>query len=213
VPTNRAERSTSSGATITVARAHTGRRRNDEARQAVLQATMALLLDVGLGALTIEAIAAKARVGKQTIYRWWPSKGAVVLEALTEYAEAEVPVPDTGTLQGDLEKFMVTTFRRGREPSANALLRAVMAEAQRDEAVADLLRDFTRTRRNALTEILKRARARGELPKDARLDTAVEMAYGAYWYRLLLAHAPLSDNAARHLANAVALAATLPLDS
>jgi len=81
-------------------RAHTGRRRNDAAKDAILDAAFSLLSTNGTEGLTIEAIAAQAGVGRQTIYRWWPSKGAVVADALARYARVVVPERDTGRSPG-----------------------------------------------------------------------------------------------------------------
>ena len=82
-------------------RSHTGRRRNEAAQEAILDATFRLLSHPG-EAVTIDAIAAEAGVGRQTIYRWWPSKGAVVADALARHAQVVVPERDTGSFAKDL---------------------------------------------------------------------------------------------------------------
>ncbi|MGH3765773.1 MAG: TetR/AcrR family transcriptional regulator [Pseudonocardiaceae bacterium] len=184
-------------------RPHTGRRRNDAARQAILDAAAHLLAQPDGLAVTVESIAAAAGVGKQTIYRWWPSKGAVLLEAMTERARQTASIPDTGVLLRDLETFFTATFRGVGSPPAAALLRAVMAEAQRDPHVAHLLREFTRGRRQALREILDRGRDRGELPSGADLELIVDQAYGVLWYRLMVGHAPLTADLAARLARSL----------
>ena len=182
-------------------RAHTGRRRNDEARNAVLDAALRLLTTPGGGPPTVDVIAREAGVGKQTIYRWWPSKGAVLLEALTGWGDALVASPDTGSLRGDLIDFLGSTFRRAAEPSTAALLRTLTSEAARDPYTAELLQQFTRARRDALHAIMERGRDRGELATDADLDLLVDQAYGLFWYRFLLGHAPLTDEVAERLAD------------
>src|SRR6201987_4855243 len=91
-------------------RPHTGRRRNDAARDAILDAAFRLLSAPVTEALTIDAIAAEAGVGRQTIYRWWPSKGAVVADALARHAQVVVPERDTGSFTGDLTAFFVDSF-------------------------------------------------------------------------------------------------------
>jgi AcrR family transcriptional regulator len=95
---------------MATARPHTGRRRNEAAREAVLDAALRLLTTEGYGALTVAAIAREAGVGKQTIYRWWRGRADIVLEAATELARTLVPEPDTGTLQGDLDAFLSATY-------------------------------------------------------------------------------------------------------
>ena len=117
-------------------RPHTGRRRNDAARDAILDAAFRLLSDLGAAELTIEAIAAEAGVGRQTIYRWWPSKGAVLADALIRYAQVVVPERDTGTFAGDLAAFLTDSFAGLAEQGYAARLRQIVAVAQQDEHVA-----------------------------------------------------------------------------
>src|SRR5579859_2496133 len=83
-----------------------GRRRSENSHRAILQATMEVLEETGYRAMTIEAIAERAGVGKKTIYRWWPSKAAVALEALTSHTEVQERFSDTGSLEGDLLSYV-----------------------------------------------------------------------------------------------------------
>ena len=181
-------------------RPHTGRRRNDAARDAILDAAFRLISDPGTENLTIDAIAAEAGVGRQTIYRWWPSKGAVLADALARYARAVVPERDTGSFAGDLTAFFVDSFAGLRDEGYAARLRQIVAAAQHDEHVARVLADFTAARRAALRALLQRGRDAGELAADADLDMLIDMAYGVLYYRLLVGHAPLDEQAARLLA-------------
>jgi AcrR family transcriptional regulator len=181
-------------------RPHTGRRRNDAAREAILEATFRLLSDPGTEALTIDAIAAEAGVGRQTIYRWWPSKGAVVADALVRQARVIVPERDTGSFTGDLAAFFTDSFAGLESEGYADALRQIVAEAQHDEHVAQVLADFTAVRRAALRALLERGRTAGELAADADLAMLADMAYGVLYYRLLIGHAPLDEKAARSLA-------------
>jgi AcrR family transcriptional regulator len=183
-------------------RPHTGRRRNEAAKEAILDAAFRLLSDpaTGEGGLTIEAIAAEAGVGRQTIYRWWPSKGAVLADALIRYAQAVVPERNTGSFAGDLAAFLTDSFAGLADRGYADRLRQIVAAAQQDEHVARVLADFTAVRRAALRALLERGRDAGELAKDADLDMLVDMAYGVLYYRLLVGHAPLDEQAARSLA-------------
>ena len=181
-------------------RPHTGRRRNDAAKAAILDATFRLLSDPGTEALTIDAIAAEAGVGRQTIYRWWPSKGAVVADALSRYARVVVPERDTGSFTGDLAAFFTDSFAGLKNEGLADRLRQIVAEAQHDEHVARVLADFTTVRRAALRALLERGRTAGELAADVDLDMLVDMAYGVLYYRLLVGHAALDEEAARSLA-------------
>jgi AcrR family transcriptional regulator len=181
-------------------RPHTGRRRNEAAREAILDAAFRLFSDPGTGILTIDAIAAEAGVGRQTIYRWWPSKGAVIADALVRHAWVVVPERDTGSFADDLTAFFTDSFAGLENEGYADRLRQIVAEAQHDEHVARVLTDFTVVRRAALRTLLKRGRSAGELAADADLDMLVDMAYGVLYYRLLIGHAPLDEEAARSLA-------------
>ena len=181
-------------------RPHTGRRRNEAAREAILDAAFRLFSDPGTGVLTIDSIAAEAGVGRQTIYRWWPSKGAVLADALVRHAWVVVPERDTGSFADDLTAFFTDSFAGLENEGYADRLRQIVAEAQHDEHVARVLADFTVVRRAALRALLKRGRSAGELAADADLDMLVDMAYGVLYYRLLIRHAPLDEKAARSLA-------------
>jgi AcrR family transcriptional regulator len=181
-------------------RPHAGRRRNELARQAVLEAALRLLREQGYPALSMEALARAAGVGKHTLYRWWPSKAAVVAEAAAARAAAEVPVPDSGALAGDLEAFLTATFRAADHPEIAPVLRTLAAEAQRDPAAAQILREFTAGRRRVLRELLERGNARGQLRRDVDIDLLVDAAYGVFWYRFLVGHRPPDAAAARGIA-------------
>ena len=184
-------------------RAHTGRRRNEQARQAILRAALDLLMATDDTPITMDALAVTASVSKQTIYRWWPTKAAVLAEAMGERARDEVPVVDTGTVLGDLTKFLVATFRSASARPIARALRTVMAEAQSEPQAAEVLRAYTADRREALTAVLARGQQRGELPADADLATMVDMAFGFVWYRMMVGHAPLDRASAVRLARSL----------
>ncbi|MEU9451780.1 TetR/AcrR family transcriptional regulator [Streptomyces sp. NPDC048277] len=175
-----------------------GRPRSEESRRAILAAAMDGLHEHGYAALTIEGIAARAGVGKQTIYRWWPSKADVVLDAMLDMAETRIAVPDQGSLPADLVAFLGESIRqRGQRP----VLVGMMAQALLDPAFAVQFRDrFLFSRRAALRGILDRAGARGEIAADVDPELVIDVVYGVLWYRLLLDHAPLDEEAGRQLA-------------
>lgn len=166
--------------------ARPGRKRSEQSRMAILAAAFELIGEVGYAGLTIEGIAAKAGCGKQTIYRWWPSKADVLLDALAVKAELHVPTGDHGGYGADLRDFLRHSFRLAREPRVGDILRTLMAEAQVDAAFGERFRtDFLRRRRDALRTILDRARERGDLPPRPSPETVVDVVFGALWYRLL----------------------------
>jgi len=180
-------------------RPHTGRRRNEAAREAILDATIDLMYGGEGTEITIDAIAHAAGVGRQTIYRWWPSKGAVAAEAMARQAEAVVPATETGSFHGDLLAFVTDSFAGLADDRLRGALRRLAAGAQSDEHVAQVLTDFTTQRRAALRALLDRGVTSGDLSPSASLPMLVDMAYGVLWYRVLIGHAPLDADAARDL--------------
>jgi AcrR family transcriptional regulator len=182
-------------------RPHTGSRRNDAAEQAILRAAAELLADGDGAPITVAAIAERAGVGKQTIYRWWPSKSAVLLDAMIHRAHQVAPAPDNGDLRADLRLFLRSTFAAA--PANRSLLLGVLREALGDAATMARLATFTAARRGELAQILDQARAREEIPGLEGLETVVDQAFGLIWYRMIFAHRPLDEHAADHLADAL----------
>lgn len=187
-----------------------GRPRSEAVDAAILKAAVDLLDRCGYQAMTVDDIAARAGVGKQTIYRRWPSKATVVLEALTRRTAAEVPSPDTGSVKEDVQSLLRNAFsvlRSGR----HRLVRLLMAEAQLNEGFAEAFRDrFIARRRDALINLIQRGIDRGELPIGTDPQFMVDMLYGAMWYRLLNRHAPIDDAFAEDLAAFVIGRSSLP---
>ncbi|WP_255953611.1 TetR/AcrR family transcriptional regulator [Streptomyces odontomachi] len=184
-------------------RRHTGRRRNEAARQAILDAALRLLAASDGTRVTVETIAREAGVGKQTLYRWWPSKGAVLLDALLDRADQDVPTPDTGRLRDDLREIIAATFQGAQSSPTGPALRTLVRESARDPHLAELMRTFVDARRVALRAVLERGAERGELPPERDRDLLVDQVYGVFWYRFLLGHAPLDDATAARLAESV----------
>jgi len=167
-------------------------RRRASARKAILSAAVALCREDGYARLTIEGIAARAGVGKQTVYRWWPSKGAVVLDALDEEVAAVLPVPDTGDVLADMRTVVTAVVTLLADARWGPLIAALLGEAQHDPAVgASMVERFITPRRAPMVRRLQRAKAVGHLP--AALDPAavLEVIFGALYHRLLLHTGPL----------------------
>jgi AcrR family transcriptional regulator len=175
------------------------RRRSIRSHQAILAATAELLAGVGYTALTIEGVAARAGVGKATVYRWWPSKGALVIEAMSA-ALAMPSFSETGDLRQDLLTVgngIVETLARS---PAGAVISALAADLMRNPDMAEQFRDqVIRPRRSAVTQILRRAADRGELPSDVDIDLLLDVYAGAVFYRVLVSGEPVTDLLAEQL--------------
>ena len=176
-----------------------GRPRSTRARQAILATALRLVKQEGFSALTIEGIAREAGVGKPTIYRWWPSKGAIVFDALQQHAQQALPTPPDGPLAEQLEVWLKTLFKT-LNGDTGEIVRGLMAEAQRDPVFAAFFRtEFILVRRQPLLTILHEGIKRGELPTDTDSEVMGDLIYGAMWYRLLAQHAPLDEKCAHDI--------------
>lgn len=173
-------------------------RRNEDARLAVLHAADDLLVERGFGGVTIEGIAARAGVAKQTIYRWWPSKGAVALEALDERLRtapgggSSGDWPDTGDVVEDMRTQMHGVTQLFTSPEVGPLYQGLIAAAQSDPALSRAhIEQLIEPASVACRARLARAKERGEIRADADVQTLIDMLYGAAYYRLLLHTRPL----------------------
>ncbi|SEG90553.1 DNA-binding transcriptional regulator, AcrR family [Thermomonospora echinospora] len=170
-------------------------RRSERSRRAVLAAARELVSELGYAKVTIEAIAARAGVGKQTIYRWWPSKGAVIFDsflALSEGGEG-IRLPDTGDLEADLKTVMRATVAEFADPVFEAPLRALNTEIVGDPALAALYREkLAGPVDQAKKERLRSAQRAGQLAADADLDLVLEVLYAPLYQRWLHRSGPLT---------------------
>jgi len=176
-------------------------------RTDVLEAAFALLGEVGYEQLSMEAIAKKAGVHKTTVYRRWPTKAELVLDATRTHSEQNIPIPDTGSLHGDLVQLargVVATI--GSEPGSRRSLSIVAAAA----ASADLtaaLHTFWAERLTATAPIVERAIERGELPASSDPTVIIETLIGPLWIRLLLTGEAIDDDLAGRVADLVSAGA------
>ncbi len=168
------------------------RRRSERCHQAILTAAAELLEEKGYGGVSVEAIASRAGVGKQTIYRWWACKASVVMEAYAKQVNQNLPLPDTGCVKTDLGDMLGQLAVVLGTTSAGSALAGLIAEAQTDPHVAQEFRhQMIACRRAAAQTLLQRGIDRGELRPDLDLDLAIDALCGPIWYRLLLRHTPL----------------------
>lgn len=149
-------------------------------------AAFELVGEVGYARLTIEGIAARSGAGKQTIYRWWPSKADVLLDALATKADLHIPVPDEGSYRADLHAFLTASRMMGHDQRVTDVLRALMTHAQIDDDFGNRFQtSFLQRRRDALGIILDRAQERGDLPPVPSPGTVADIVFGVIWYRIL----------------------------
>ena len=179
-----------------------GRPRSEASRGAIIAAANELLRTVGLHRMSIEAVAEASGVGKTTIYRWWPSKGTLALDAYLEDMRAKVVAPDTGDGAEDLRRHAraVIGFYAGEE---GRIFAQFMAEAQSDPRLAEAFRErFLSQRRATVKTIWQRGVARGEFRDDVDAEVAMDMIFAPIVYRLLAGHAPLVKSLADGLVDA-----------
>ncbi len=160
---------------------HQGNRygRSEEARRKIVNAADDLLAEVGLAAVTIEGIARRAGVSKQTIYRWWPGKTDVLLEALVTDAAERLVVPDTGTLDGDAHAAVGALVRFLADDDAGKVLVALSAHARLDPTFSAQYEEaFLRDQREREAAPLVRAVERGDLAADVDITLACATLYG-----------------------------------
>jgi AcrR family transcriptional regulator len=188
-----------------------GRPRSKLADSAILRAATDLLAERGLGGMSIEEVACRAGVGKATIYRRWPSRGALALDAFLAEFLGQQPLPDTGTLRGDLLTALRAWIRSVTQTSAGPMLSGLIAEVQQDRALAAAWRDrFVEPVRAQHAIMLDRAISRGEIPADTDKDVVIDLLFGPAYHRLLHGHPPLTDQFARRVVDLIV--AALPAD-
>jgi AcrR family transcriptional regulator len=165
-------------------RAH--HRRDESARLAVLHAADDLLVERGFGGVTVEGIAARAGVAKQTIYRWWPSKVDILLDTLIEDSSRQLLVPASGSVVEGTRRYLRSLTRFVTKDPAGRVLLALIGEAQHDQAMAATFRArYLDPRRDQERGLLERGVAAGELAADLDVDAALDALVGPIIYRAL----------------------------
>jgi AcrR family transcriptional regulator len=181
-----------------------GRPRSEESRQAILRSTLKLLRHPGgFPNLSIEAVAADAGVSKATVYRWWPTKAALVVDAFSASAGEELQFQDTGSLHRDISQQMHRVIRIFRSPRGK-VLSALLAGGQSDPELLEAFRDrFLWPRRREAYKRLERGIDRGELAPGTDLDLLLDSLYGPIYMRFLIRHTELSENFADQLCSLI----------
>jgi AcrR family transcriptional regulator len=180
-----------------------GRYRNVRSHRAILDATNQLLAEVGYARLTIEGVAARAGVGKATVYRWWPSKGALVVDALSENP-AVPPAHDTGSVRTDLEQAIEYVIGVLTTSPEGSIIPALAADLVHDPVLAETFRTrLLRPRRSVVEQMMHRAVERGELPPDTDASLILDICVGAVFYRLVVSGEPVGEALAARLVDLV----------
>ena len=187
-----------------IEQAERGRRRSERSHRAILAATQELLVERGYRELTIEGVAGRAGVGKQTIYRWWPSRAALVLEAYLAGSDAIAPPPEAGSVRDDVRTLLDWLVAVLAQPIGGRVVAGLVADLPHDRELAGRFHgDVVPARRQAMVAALERGRERGEIRADADLELAVDSLHGAVFYRLLLSGEPLDARFTERLAEQV----------
>lgn len=184
---------------MTESKAPDSTRRSERSRRAIYAASLALVGEVGYGRTTIEGIAARAGVGKQTIYRWWPSKGAVLLEAFLDLGEqaaaglGEYEIPDTGDLAADLKLVMRATVDQMTDPAFDVPARALAAEGVIDaELGVEFATKLLEPQLQLYVKRLESGRRAGDVRQGIDLRIALELLVGPMTHRWLMRTLPLT---------------------
>ena len=160
-------------------------RRSQRAHKAVLTALRDLLMEQPLTTISIEAIAERAGVGKQTIYRWYPDKASLYMDLYDTESPGSLNVPDMGSLEKELNQVSLQIWRFWKETASGQAFRQLLASCQSNaQSLAELRDSFMPPRRMITGDILKRAVARGEIAEE-NFDVLIDMVIGFNWYHLI----------------------------
>src|ERR1700674_874414 len=181
-----------------------GRPRSEESRQSILRSTLKLLKqDGGFPELSIEAIAADANVGKTTVYRWWPTKAALVADAFSASADEELRFPNTGSVESDMS-LQSRRLMRSCRSKRGKVVAALLAGGQSDPELIEAFRDrFLWPRRKQAYKTLQRGIDRGEFPPNSDLDLILDSLYGPIYMRFLIRHDKLEESFADEICGLV----------
>jgi AcrR family transcriptional regulator len=171
-----------------------GRPRDPDVHDAILRATAELLGEAGYGNLTIEGVAHRADVGRPSIYRRWPSKLHLVEELMREVS-ASAPLPDTGSLRGDLLA-LYRLYARNVLTPGGPIVPTLVAEAMHDSELATIMRRYVDQRRIVAMGVFERAVARGEMRPDADPGMLIDLVSGFFWYLKLIRRTRVKSDAA-----------------
>jgi AcrR family transcriptional regulator len=171
-----------------------GRPRSAEADRAILRAAVDLLADEGYGGVTMEGVAARAGVGKATVYRRWPCKSALVVDAIDTCREHAPQPPDTGSVREDLLVFVRGFMHHLRTSDAGRVMPALVAELARSPELASAFREgFVAPRRAKVLEAVRRGVERGEVREGVDAELVADGVVALLMHRFLITGMPIDD--------------------
>src|SRR5271165_1399800 len=180
-----------------------GRPRSEPARLAILRSTLKILGENGFSDFTIEDVAESAAVGKTTVYRWWPNKGALIADAFASSTTRKLRFPDTGSVITDMSQQMRQLIKIFCGPRGR-IVSAMIAAGQGDpELIAAFRERFLMPRRQEAYATLRRGVVRGELPENLDPDLVLDSLYGPIYMRFLIKHDQLTPEFVDHLCDLV----------
>jgi AcrR family transcriptional regulator len=165
-----------------------GRPRSEHARVAILRSTLKMLQESGFANFTIEEVADRAAVGKATVYRWWPNKGALIADAFASSVTPGLHFPDTGSIGKDVSQQMRQLVKVFNSPQGR-IVSAILGAGQSDPELVEAFRErFLMPRRREAYATLRRGIVRGELRRDIDPDLLLDSLYGPIYMRFLIRH-------------------------
>ena len=189
--------------TKVIAKSGRGRPRSPETRAKILKAAYEILLEVGFMDLTIEGVAAKAKVGKPTIYRRWKTKAALAMDAFLEVINPEITFPDTGSVKEDFREQMLKLVKLMNSSRGEVLASVIGCGQADEELIAAFRENWLIPRRKDAKQIFQRGVERGELKEEINAEVAIDALYSPLFYRLLLKHQPLTNEFVDELVDVV----------
>jgi len=172
-------------------------------RSDVLHAAAELLTEVGYDQMSVEEVASRAGVHKTTVYRRWPTKAALTADATALHSADAVPIPDTGTVVGDLRLLAREVVANIGSEGGSRRSRSIVAAAATSDELADAMHNFWADRLALSAQVVERAIQRGELPASTDANLVIETVIGPIWLRLLLTGEPISDDLADRIVDLV----------
>jgi AcrR family transcriptional regulator len=180
-----------------------GRQRSVEAEAAILKAALHLLERKPLRSVTADAIAQRAGVSKATIYKWWPNKSMVALDAYLGGMTARVTIPDTGCAERDFSEQLKSVMTFYKSPLGRLFCQFI-AEGQSDPAFLALFRDrFLFARRDSARVMWRRGVERGEIRKELDGEIVLDLVYGPMIFRLLAGHGSINGGESEAMIEAI----------